>query len=179
MFPLVGPVRTQDHARGPRNAPVTLVEYGDFECPFCGQAYYVLKEIEAELGAELRRVYRPFPLTRVHPHAETAALASEAAGAQGMFWEMHDLLFEHQDALGDDDLLEEAQSLGLDLSDFELAMRTRAFLPRIRENVLSGLRGGVTGTPTFFINGIRHQGSTEYPVLVEALRRAAESRSAR
>ena len=173
------PVRTQDHVRGPRNAPVTLVEYGDFECPSCGQAYYVLKEIEAEMRPRLRYVYRPFPLTPAHPHAEAAALASEAAGAQGKFWEMHDLLFDHQDALEDDDLLEGAQSLGLDLTDFETAMRTRAFLPRIRESLLSGRRSGVRATPSFFINGVPHKGLHEYPVLVEALRQAAELNSAR
>jgi protein-disulfide isomerase len=155
------------------NAPVTLLEYGDFECPYCGQAYYVIKEIEEDMGTQLRRVFRHFPLSTIHPHAESAALASEAAAAQGKFWEMHDILFENQDALEDEDLAKYALALDLDLTLFDEAMKTRAALPRIKEDFLSGVRSGVNGTPTFFINGVRHDGSFELPVLYQALKQAA------
>jgi protein-disulfide isomerase len=156
------------------DAPVTLVEYGDFECPHCGRAHYILNEVEDEMGPELRIVYRHFPLTTIHPHAEAAALAAEAAGAQEKFWEMHDLLFVNQDALEEEDLWQYARALDLDLTKFDEDMSTRKYLPRIKEDFMSGVRSGVNGTPTFFINGVRHEGSFEYPVLVAALKQAAE-----
>ncbi len=177
MSTLTVPVRTQDHAVGPTNAPVTLVEYGDFECPYCGQAHYVLQEILEEMRSGLLFVFRYFPVTQVHPHAETAAMAAEAAGSQGRFWEMHDALFENQRALGDEDILRYAEAIDLDLGRFEADMRTGRHAARIREDFMSGVRSGVNGTPTFFINGARHDGSYEYPVLSRALREAAMTKA--
>ena len=163
----------RDHIRGPREAPVTMVEYGDYECPFCGQAYYVLKEIKLRAGNLMRFVFRNFPLTTVHPHAERAAEAAEAAGAQGKFWEMHDLLFENQQALKDQDLMEYATIVGLDIPRFVREMREGRYLNRIREDFLSGARSGVNGTPTFFINGLRHDGSWALATMMAAIEDAA------
>jgi protein-disulfide isomerase len=177
MSKLSLPVRKLDHIRGPHDAPVTLLEYGDLECPYCGQAHFVLDALQEELGSLFRLVFRHFPLTSIHPHAEEAALAAEAAGAQGRFWEMHDVLFENQRALEDENLVEYAQALDLDLSEFGDAMRTGKELPRIKEDFLSGVRSGVNGTPTFFINGERHDGSFEYPVLYAAIKQAAEAKA--
>jgi protein-disulfide isomerase len=146
----------RDHIQGPPTALVTLVEYGDFECPHCGMAHPIVKAIQEEFGDELRFVYRHFPLTQVHPHAERAAEAAEAAGAQGQFWEMHDTLFENQGALDDEDLLEYAQELGLDVLAFRRDLLAGTFKPRVREDFMSGVRSGVNGTPTFFISGHRH-----------------------
>lgn len=179
MSRLTVPVRADDHLLGPENAPVTLVEYGDFECPYCGQAYGVLKELLEEFGAQMRFVFRHFPLSQIHPDAETAALAAEAAGEQGRFWEMHDTLFENQVALEDEDLLQYAQALGLDLAEFDQSVASERHLGRIRKDFMSGVRSGVNGTPTFFINGERHNGSYEYPVLGKAIREAAGVRQAR
>lgn len=179
MSHLTVAVRKKDHVLGPKNAPVTLVEYGDFECPYCGQAHGALKELLADLRPHLRFVFRHFPLTRIHPHAEQAALAAEAAGEQGKFWEMHDLLFENQQALEDENLLGYARSLNLDLTTFGDAMTNLRNLSRIEEDFLGGVRSGVNGTPTFFINGTRHNGSFEYPVLLQSIRQAAEVRMAR
>jgi len=177
MSKLTVPVRPQDHLIGPTNAPVTLVEYGDFECPYCGQAHYILQEILEKMGSELLFVFRHFPLTQVHPHAEAAALAAEAAGVQGRFWEMHDALFENQRALEDLEILDYADSFDLDLGQFEEDMRKARHLPRIKEDFMSGVRSGVNGTPTFFINGVRHDGSYDFPVLTRALRDAAMARA--
>jgi protein-disulfide isomerase len=178
MSKLITAVGRQDHLRGTPKAPVILVEYGDFECPYCGRAYRILRDIEEEMGSQLCVVFRHFPLASIHPHAEAAALAAEAAGAQGKFWEMHDVLYENQNALGDDDLLRYAEALDLERTEFEEALRTETSLPHIQEDFMSGVRSGVNGTPTFFINGERHEGSYEYPVLIRALREAAEIRSA-
>jgi len=163
----------RDHVRGPRAAPVTLVEYGDYECPYCGQAYYVVKDLEQRAGNLMRFVFRNFPLTTVHPHAERAAEAAEAAGAQGKFWEMHDLLFENQQALEDEDLMEYAALVGLDIPGFVREMREGRYLNRIREDFLSGARSGVNGTPTFFINGLRHDGARDLATLMAAIEVAA------
>jgi len=163
----------RDHVRGPLASPVTLVEYGDYECPFCGQAYYVVKDLERRAGNLMRFVFRNFPLTTVHPHAENAAEAAEAAGAQGKFWEMHDLLYENQQALKDEDLLEYAALVGLDIPRFVREMREGRYLNRIREDFLSGARSGVNGTPTFFINGLRHDGSWDLATLTAAIESAA------
>jgi protein-disulfide isomerase len=166
----------RDHIRGPREAPVTLVEYGDYECPFCGQAYYVVKDLERRAGNLMRFVFRNFPLTTVHPHAERAAEAAEAAGAQGRFWEMHDCLFENQQSLEDEDLLECGALAGLDIHRIVRDMREGRYLNRIREDFLSGARSGVNGTPTFFINGVRHDGSWDLLTLMTAIEEAARNR---
>jgi protein-disulfide isomerase len=178
MTKLISPVRKQDHIRGPEDARVTLVEYGDFECPHCGRAHGVLHRIQQEMGPQLRLVFRHFPITSIHPHAEAAALAAEAADAQGKFWEMHDVIFENQEALENEDLLRYAEALSLDQAKFAESLRIREFLPRIQGNVMSGVRSGVNGTPTFFIDGVRHDGSPDYPELSQALRQVAESKLA-
>jgi protein-disulfide isomerase len=159
----------RDHVWGPRTAPVTLVEYGDFECPYCGQAYPVVKELEARMGERLRVVFRHFPLTEVHPHAEHAAEAAEAAGAQRRFWPMHDLLYERQDALEDADLIAYGSELGLDLDRFQVELAQGVHRARVREDFMSGVRSGVNGTPTFFINGRRHDGAWDLESLAEAV----------
>jgi protein-disulfide isomerase len=159
----------RDHILGPRTAPVTLVEYGDYECPHCGQAHYVLQDLMAEMADQARLVFRNFPLTQIHPRAEQAAEAAEAAGAQGRFWEMHDTLFENQDALEEEDLLAYAQEIGLDLNRFQLELFQRVYAPRVREDFLSGVRSGVNGTPTFFINGRRHDGPWDLRSLAAAI----------
>ena len=166
----------RDHLLGPRAAPVMLVEYGDFECPYCGQAHLILRELLREVGGAVRLAFRHFPLAQIHPHAQAAAEAAEAAGAQHKFWEMHDILFENQDALEDEDLLGYAQALGLDLERFQLDLLRHAFAPRVREDFLSGVRSGVNGTPTFFINGQRHDGPWDLQSLLSAVYRAAPAR---
>jgi protein-disulfide isomerase len=153
---LVLPVGARDHIRGKPDAPVMLLEYGDYECPYCGEAHGVLRNLLAQLEDRMALAFRNFPLTTVHPHAQMAAEAAEAAGAQGRFWQMHDVLFENQDALDAGSLLEYADALQLDLDRFAADLRLRRFADRVREDFLSGVRCGVNGTPTFFINGVRH-----------------------
>lgn len=153
------PVSARDHIDGPANAAVTLLEYGDFECPYCGQAYVILNQLKDVFGEQLRMVFRHFPLTTIHPHAQPAAEAAEAAGAQGQFWEMHGMLFENQQALEDEDLYAYAADIGLDIERFSEDMVEHRHAERIREDVLSGMRSGVNGTPTFFINNVRYDGA--------------------
>ena len=160
--------------QGSPSAPVILLEYGDYECPFCGQAYLVVKEVQRLLGKQLCFVFRHFPLSTAHPHAEHAAEAAEAAGAQGAFWEMNDVLYENQGALEDEDLAEYAAELGLDTMRFNLDMAAHRYAPKVREDFLSGVRSGVNGTPTFFINGIRHDGAWDGGSLIEAIRALLE-----
>ena len=153
------PVGPQDHVQGNPDAPIDLVEYGDFECPFCGQAYDSVKAVQAALGDDLRFVFRNFPLAQAHPHALAAAQAAEAAGLQGRFWEMHDVLFEHQDMLDEANLLRFAAALGLDMERFARDFASPEVAAKIRADFLSGARSGVNGTPTFFVNGERYDGS--------------------
>ena len=167
-------VSARDHARGPATAPVTLVEYGDYECPHCGRAYPIVKQIQKRMGAQLRFVFRNFPLQEIHPHAEHAAEAAEAAGAQGKFWEMHDRLFERQFALEDENLAEYATQLGLDAKRLSADLVARSFQPRVREDFRSGVTSGVNGTPTFFINDARYDGAWDVAPLLAALERAAK-----
>jgi protein-disulfide isomerase len=167
------PVGERDHIQGPAEAPLTLVEYGDYECPYCGMAYPIVKEVQRRLGERLRFVFRNFPLTNAHPHAAHAAEAAEVAAAQGKFWEMHDVLFERQKALDDVHLARYASELGLDTERFERDMVQRTLESRVREDFMSGVRSGVNGTPTFFINGVRHDGSYNLDVLLAALEAAA------
>ena len=169
------PVGERDHARGPADPPVTLVEYGDYECPHCGHAYPIVKQIEQRLGRRLRFVFRNFPLRESHPHAQHAAEAAEAAGAQGKFWEMHDRLFERQFALDDDNLVEYAGDLGLDAARLRSELAARVYEPRVREDFRSGVASGVNGTPTFFVNGARHDEGWELEPLLAALERAAKA----
>jgi protein-disulfide isomerase len=166
---LTVPVSERDHTRGPTKAPVTLVEYADYECAYCGEAYFVLKELEKLVEDGLRWVFRSFPLTSVHPHADPAAEAAEAAGAQGKFWEMHDCLFEHQQALDDRHLKDYAAELSLDLPRFNHDIIYRRYAPRVREDFLGGVRSGVNGTPTFFINRARYDGFFDLDSLLAAV----------
>src|SRR6476620_2997813 len=152
MNTLIVPINERDHLRGSPDAPVVLVEYGDFECPYCGAAYGVVKKLEEDLPATLAVVFRHFPLATVHPHAQLAAEAAEAAGAQRRFWDMHDTLFEHQSQLAPDDLVAYASMLHLDAARFVQDVAAHRHAGKVREDFLSGVRSGISGTPTFFIN---------------------------
>jgi Na+/H+ antiporter NhaA len=161
----------RDHVRGPIDAPVTVVEYGDFECPYCGRAEPVVRELLGDFG-DVRYVWRHLPLSDVHPNAQLAAEAAEAAATQGAFWEMHDLLFQHQEALGPSDLIRYAEQLGLDAERFSEDLRQRTGAPQIAEDVDSADISGVSGTPTFFINGQRHYGAYDIETLSKAVHTA-------
>jgi Na+/H+ antiporter NhaA len=167
----------RDHIRGGDDALVTLVEYGDYECPYCGQAENVIRELLGSFGKELRYVWRHLPLNDVHTYAQTAAEAAEAAAAQGVFWEMHDCLLGHQDALAFGALVQHAETVGLDVERFEDELRRREYAPRVAEDVASADASGVAGTPTFFINGRRHYGAYDLPTLTAAVK-AASTRAA-
>ncbi len=169
---LVLPVGDRDHIQGPADAPATLVEYGDFECPHCRQAYPIVKQIRSRMGPRLRFAFRNFPLTELHPHAQHAAEVAEAAGAQGKFWEMHDRLFERQFALDDEHLIAYAEELGLDGGRVARELAARTYKGRVRDDFMSGVRSGVNGTPTFFINGVRHDQPWDEEGLTAALERA-------
>jgi Na+/H+ antiporter NhaA len=162
----------RDHLRGPEEAPVTLLEYGDFECPYCGQAEPIVRELLQSFGADLRYAFRHLPLADVHPNAQMAAEAAEAAGAQGRFWEMHDALLDHQDELSPNALRGYADELGLDVDRFWDEVRRRVYAPRVAEDVRSADESGVAGTPTFFINGRRHAGAYDIDTLNTEVRRA-------
>ncbi len=170
---LVLPVGPRDHVQGPATAPVTLVEYGDFECPYCGAAHVIIKKIQELMEDDLRFVFRHFPLTQTHPHAEPAAEGSEAAGAQGRFWEMHDLLYENQGTLDAWHLAQFAHELGLNTRRFVRELEEGTHRERVREDFLSGVKSGVNGTPAFFINGARYDGSWDIEPLLLALKSAA------
>jgi protein-disulfide isomerase len=177
MNTLTVPVNEGDHLRGSPDAPVVLVEYADFECPYCGAAYAVVKKLETDLPDMLAVVFRQFPLANVHPHAQLAAEAAEAAGAQGRFWKMHDVLFQHQDALAPADLLRYAVPLHLDLERFASDLSSHLFLPRIEDDMQEGLQSGVHGTPTFFINGVLHRGGHDQASLRAAILQVAAAAS--
>jgi len=158
------PMAGRDHIQGPIDAPIALVEYGDYECPYCGEAYPVVKAIQKRLGNRLCFVFRNFPLIDSHPHAQHAAEAAEAADLQGKFWEMHDMLFENQDDLADEDLTRYATSLGLDAARIMREVLSGTHARRVREDLQSGERADVNGTPTFFINGERYDGALDLHV---------------
>jgi protein-disulfide isomerase len=170
---LAVPVDERDHVLGQATAPVTLVEYGDYECPYCRAAQPVVAELRRRAGELVLFAYRHFPLTQIHPFALDAALAAEAAGAQGAFWPMHELLFANQDRLAPHDLLLHARSLELDLPRFADDLQTRTYEPRVREQFIGGVRSGVNGTPTFFVNGVRHNGPNDLPSLLAGVVHAA------
>jgi protein-disulfide isomerase len=170
MSRLTPPLGPRDHTRGSPSAIVTLLEYGDFECPHCGAAYPIVKAIQQAMGSKLLFAYRHFPLSRIHPHAEHAAEICEAAAQHGKFWEMHDVLFENQDALEDEQLVGYAAALGIDPEWAAEALAEGRFEPRVREDFASGVRSGVNGTPTFFINGFRYDGGAN--TLLDALMEA-------
>jgi len=156
---LLVPVTERDHSLGPSNAPVTLVEYGDFECPFCRRAHPMIQGMRRYMGDNLRFVFRNFPLAEAHPHARHAAESAEAAGAQGKFWEMHDILFQNQDALEDEDLIMYAARIGIDFQRVSQELAAGTYTRKVRDDFRGGVRSGVNGTPTFFINGIRFDGN--------------------
>jgi protein-disulfide isomerase len=162
----------RDHIRGGEDAPVTLVEYGDYECPYCGQAEVVVRELLSSFGDDVRYVWRHLPLNDVHPNAQMAAEAAEAAGGQGAFWEMNDKLLAHQDALTVRDLGHYAEELGLDMDKFWDALRHHTYADRVAEDVGSADASEVAGTPSFFINGKRHQGAYDVSTLTAAVRAA-------
>jgi protein-disulfide isomerase len=160
----------RDHAQGPDTAPLTLVEYGDYECPYCGQAYPIIKNIQERLEDKLRFIFRNFPITQVHPHAQHAAEAAESAGLQNKFWEMHDYLYEHQQELDDNHLRQYASALRMDVARFDDEMAKHIHAGRVREDFMSGIRSGVNGTPTFYINGIRYDDSWDEKTLLAAIK---------
>jgi protein-disulfide isomerase len=161
----------RDHIQGALDASVTLLEYGDYECPYCGAAYPIVKRVQAAMGDDLRFVFRNFPITTAHSHAEMAAEAAEAAAAQDRFWPMHDLLYENQQRLGAEDLSAYADRLGLDVQGFERDLAEHVHAARVHDDFMSGVRSGVSGTPTFYINGVRHDDAFDADTLLAALRR--------
>ena len=170
---LTPPLSARDHIQGSPEASIVLVEYGDYECPYCGEAYPVVKELQQRLKGKMSFVFRNFPLANAHPHAEFAAEAAEAAAGQGKFWEMHDVLYENQQALEPENLLEYGSALGLEMPRFTKEMNEHVYAPRVREDFRSGVRSGVNGTPTFFINGVRYNGSYDLRSMLTALKEAA------
>jgi protein-disulfide isomerase len=162
------PVDRNDHIQGPDSATVTLLMYGAYECPHCVEGSKIVKQIQRHFGEKLRFVFRHFPRTNVHPHAEAAAEVAEAAGEQNKFWEMHDTLFENYNRLDGEHLIGYAEALGLDMQRFQRVIAGRVFAPRVREDLISGMESGVSGTPTYFINGMKHFGSGQFEALVQA-----------
>src|SRR2546421_1636261 len=172
---LAVPVSERDHSQGPVTAPVTLVQYGDYECPYTRQSTTVVQALQAQLGERLRFVFRNFPLVQIHPHALHAAEAAETAATQGKFWEMHDYIFHHQHTLEDADLAHFAVAVGLDMQQYARALAEQRSLARIEEDMEGGERSGVQGTPTFFINGVLYRGSWEQEALLAALQAASRT----
>ena len=172
---LAVPVSERDHTQGPATAAVTLVQYGDYECPYTRQSTTIVRAVQQQLGDKLRFVFRNFPLTEIHPHALHAAFAAEAAAAQGKFWQMHDYIFHHQHTLEDSNLEQFAEAVGLDMQQFARDMTERPYISRIEEDLKSGIRSGVRGTPTFFLNGVLYPGSWEQEALLAALEEAGSS----
>jgi protein-disulfide isomerase len=170
---LANPVSATDHAQGAADAKVTLVEYGDYQCPYCGAAYHIIKAVQNRLGTRMRFVFRNFPLNQAHPYAELAAEAAEAAGAQGKFWEMHDALYENQAQLGPPLIETLVKRLKLDARQFETDMETRKFQARVKHDFVGGVRSGVNGTPGLFINGERYDERWDEELLSAALQKAA------
>ena len=174
MTKLTVAVSAKDHIQGDPKAPVTLVEYGDYQCPSCGQAYPIVKRLQKHFGKRLAFVFRNFPLSQIHQYAEPAAETAEYAGIHHKFWEMHDLLYENQGSLDDGLFLELSQQLNLDIDKLTQALESKQFEPRVKADFSGGVRSGVNGTPTFFINGQRHDGSYDYESMVEAISLALE-----
>jgi protein-disulfide isomerase len=174
MDRLILPISKRDHVQGPLDAAVQLVEYGDYECPYCKAAFPVVKQIQVQLGSDLCFAFRHFPLFEIHPHAMGAAEAAESAAVQGRFWQMHDMLYENSPRLDAPDLTAFAAALGLELKRFANDLARHRYLPRIREDIESALNSSARGTPTFFINGIRHEGGYDMESLLPALLEAQQ-----
>lgn len=162
-------IADDDWSLGPQDAPVTLLEYGDLECPYCGRAHPEVKAVLAAYPDRVRFVFRHFPITSLHPHAQAAALATEAAGAQGKFWEMHDLVLTHQQHLADDDLRRYAEQIGLDAALFERDLAEQRYAAQVKQDFRNGANDGVNGTPTFFLNGLRYDGPRDRDALSDAI----------
>jgi protein-disulfide isomerase len=168
-------VGDQDHIQGNVKAACTLVEYGDYECPHCGAAYPLVKQIQRHFGSKLRFIFRNFPLTNIHANAQAAAEVAEFAGSKGQFWEMHDLLFENQDRLGNALFVELAQELKIDATELQKALDNKTFEAHVRADFSGGVRSGVNGTPTFFIDNQRHDGPMDYSTIVAKIEQALAS----
>jgi protein-disulfide isomerase len=169
MSTLRVPITQHDHILGPANAPVTLVEYGDYECPHCGAAHPIVKLVRKHFGKRLRFAFRHFPLSQVHPYAESAAESAEFAGAHGLFWEMHDGIYENQDRIELPLFFALARGLGLSEVDLRTALVDGVYQPKVHNDFIGGVRSGVNGTPTFFINGVRHDGTYAFDDLAAAI----------
>lgn len=174
MTQLKIPVTDSDHIQGNKNAGITLLEYGDYECPYCGQAYPIVKQIQKHFGDKLRFVFRNFPLVESHPYAGIAAITAEFAGSKNKYWVMHDLLYENQENLDIPDLLSYAESLSLSPNELQTAIEKEMFSDKIKNDFMGGVRSGVNGTPSFFINGSRHNGPFDYENLLRALNNVKE-----
>jgi protein-disulfide isomerase len=159
MIQLTPAVNSHDHIYENLQAPFELVEYGDYECPYCGAAYPIVKNIQQKLGRHLKFVFRNFPLSKIHPHAFSAAVATEAAALQGKFWEMHDMVFENQKTLGEENILRLGETIGLMTERFKIDLQQKALAEKVEKDFESGLRSGVNKTPTFFINGEKYEGA--------------------
>lgn len=168
------PVSSVDHIQGNQDAPLTLIEYGDYECPYCGMAYPIVKRIQKHFGDRLRFIFRNFPLIDSHPHAGIAAMTAEFAATKGKFWEMHDILYENQTSLELPDLMKYAKSLNIASDELKISIENELFAQKIQNDFIGGVKSGVNGTPTFFINGTRFNDSYEYENLVRALNQTLE-----
>ena len=166
------PVGKSDHVQGPDDAPVTLLEYGDYQCPFCADMHPMIKAIAKSMGSQMRFVFRHMPLLEMHPYAQHAAEAAEAAAVQGKFWEMHDAIFRKQSELGSDLLHQLAVKLKLNIAQFDADLDARRFRPRVKRDFMSGMRSGVASTPAFFVNGKRYDGALDQASLLSAVGRA-------
>jgi len=164
-------VNKSDHAQGPEDAPVTLVEYGDYQCPYCADVHSMIQSIAKKMGSQLRFVFRHMPLIEMHPYAQYAAEGAEAAGAQGKFWEMHDAIYRQQSELGSSLMNKLAHMLKLDIQRFEADLDARRYRPRVKRDFMGGMRSGVAATPTFFVNGKRYDGALDGPSLLAAVGR--------
>ena len=167
--PTLLPIFADHHLQRPESAAIALVEYGDYECPQCGEVYLVIEALKKILGERMRIIFRQYPYARLHPHAELAAEAAEAAAAQGKFWEMHHVLFQHQDALTENDLVRYAETVHLDVPRFCWELTNRVYRERVREAFRSGVTNGVYSTPSIFINGVRHDGPFDLETLCSAV----------
>jgi protein-disulfide isomerase len=166
---LLIPIHDEDHVQGPEAASYTLVEYGDYECPACGQLFDIIRDLQSTLGDQLRIVYRHYPLSGIHPRAQEAAEAAEAASQQGRFWEMHDLLFHNQNTLQRKNLIAYAENLTLDLDRFRSELKKRVYEDRVREDFRRGVQNGVYKTPGLFLNGVRHDAAWDRDTLLRVL----------
>ena len=166
---LLLPIHDGDHVHGPSSASFTLVEYGDYECPDCGRLFWIIRDLQTELGDRLRVVYRHYPLSGIHPRAQEAAEAAEASAVQGRFWEMHDLLFQQQNALGQKNLIAYAESLRLDIGRFRNELKDKTYDQRVRDDFRRGVQNGVYRTPGLFLNGVRHDGAWDRETLRKQL----------